>query len=174
MMRLAIFIVVLLCLPQMTIAQNKAEKNALCALYAAPDFASQKQAHISADYVPGIDVRGKPVAAAEINALPDNHLVRHIRFPVTLDLAQSLSLVLPQGAEFPAQFGMISIHGDKVFWNQMDISAKTKDYCLGTETNSENVETLKKEIPLEPRTTLGEVPLNISPDESDVISGAGY
>lgn len=76
--------------------------------------AYQKPAGV--DYKPGVDVKGKPVVEADLNAspikMPDN-----ISFNITVDLAQYLGLPMP-GLEGLVNVGAINIeNGGKMTFN---------------------------------------------------------
>lgn len=81
------------------------------------------------NYVPGVDVRGKAVAPADLNdhssMVPDV-----IKIPVTLDLAERLGGGLPAGTLMESEIAMIEIHGDgRVLMNGHDISTASDALC---------------------------------------------
>ncbi len=101
-------------------AQNRA---VLCRLLPV------KHDAVGADYVPGVDVNGKPVVPADVNT-PVKPFVDVVRFPVTVDLAQQLNQQLPPGTELDAPVAMIEIHKDgRVLYNGQELSEEVYDLC---------------------------------------------
>ncbi len=108
-----------------------AESGALC------EFLPVKEHFMGADYVPGVDVNGKPVVPADVKAQADSY-VDIIKIPITIDLAQQLTQTLPQGTEMNAQVAMVEIHKDsKVIYNGQDVSARAYEICGKTPFNIE-------------------------------------
>lgn len=106
------------------LAQNDMAQNnlALCKLLA------QHTASPGAAYQPGVDVHGKPVVPADVNAAP-SMVPDVIRIPMTVDLAQRLGTV-PTGMELKANTGMVEIHKDgKVIFNGQDMTTQSVAVC---------------------------------------------
>ncbi|MCB1651424.1 MAG: hypothetical protein KDI46_05160 [Alphaproteobacteria bacterium] len=133
MMRFLFFMLCLFVFPVLAWAQDEA----LCRLVA--DYNVQAPSGISAEYQPGVDVHGVPVAAADVNPLDAG--IDVVNIPITVDLAQRFNLVLPQGIELKPDVGMISIYKDgRVAYNGQDLSGPAVALCskrLPTETQSE-------------------------------------
>jgi hypothetical protein len=106
------------------------------------------QAVSDVEYTPGVDVNGKAVVPADINALnatvPDV-----INIPVTVDLVQKYSLMNMQGVELKPDVSNIAIHKDgRVTYNGQDISKQTYSVCA---KNVEIRETVVTPAPAEPK-----------------------
>jgi len=87
---------------------------------------------VSAAYQPGVDVHGKPVVPADINAPSSSFLPSRITFPVNVDLAQAFGLPLPAGTQFDANMGMVEVYTDgRVLYNGQDLTAQTQAFCAG-------------------------------------------
>lgn len=81
------------------------------------------------NYMPGVDVHGKPVAPADLGggvpALPDI-----IRVPLTIDLAQRMNLGLPADTEMDADVTFIDIYRDgRVDYNGQEITPQAHTIC---------------------------------------------
>ena len=87
------------------ISAQGAENQALCT------FLPVQEHFTDANYVPGVDVHGRPVVSADIKAQAGNS-VDVIKVPVDIDIVQNLGLgtVVPEGTEMMANFGMIEVH----------------------------------------------------------------
>jgi hypothetical protein len=83
----------------------------------------------SANYVPGVDVHGKPVVGADVNAAPASIIAPDkIRIPVTISVLQGLQL--PPGTKLDADVGMVEVFmNGKVMYNGQDITAQTYAAC---------------------------------------------
>ncbi|HTK83994.1 MAG TPA: hypothetical protein VL625_02815 [Patescibacteria group bacterium] len=113
------------------------------AAYASDDSAvchivsSHAQAAASAAYTPGVDVNGKPVAPADVNATPPMAMPDVVRMPITVDMAQQLAAA-PAGTEMKADMGWVEIHGDgKVMFEGQDVTAKTQTLCANVPAQEE-------------------------------------
>jgi|GEM_PF-1185780 hypothetical protein len=101
--------------------------------YAANDLALCKlrDQHVATQgvaYQPGIDVHGKPVVPADVNAAP-SVVPDVVRIPLTIDLAQRLNNV-QTGMELKADTGMVEIHNDgRVTFNGQDLSKQAAVVC---------------------------------------------
>jgi len=80
----------------------------------------------SADYQPGVDVRGKPVAPADLDSGPSLDLPSVIEIPLALDVIRRLQgetsgrsniLSGQRGLEGKASLGTLTIKGNDAFWN---------------------------------------------------------
>lgn len=121
-MKKFILFTALLMLP---ISAQAADNQALCT------FLPVQEHFTGANYVPGVDVNGKPVVSADIKAQAGNS-VDVIKVPVDIDLVQNLGLgtVVPEGTEMMTNFGMIEVHKDsRVIYNGEDISSQAYEYC---------------------------------------------
>ncbi|MBI4031438.1 MAG: hypothetical protein HY370_07145 [Proteobacteria bacterium] len=117
-----------------------------------------------AAYQPGVDVRGNPVAPADINASSSSFLPSRITFPVNVDLAQALNLPLPAGTQFDANMGMIEVYTDgRVLYNGQDMSAQTQAFCAG--------DPVPQAAKKEPETLVGQPEKKA---DEDIIWGEGH
>ncbi|MDP9127149.1 MAG: hypothetical protein M3N08_02655 [Pseudomonadota bacterium] len=84
-------------------------------------------------YQPGLDVKGRAVAPADLPGSPQMQTPRSFNIPVTLELAKVLNLdttVPPFGQLGPtteATVGTLTIAGDKVLFNGQPISDTQQD-----------------------------------------------
>jgi len=84
-------------------------------------------------YQPGVDVEGNAVAPADLPGAPQMKLPDQIKIPLTLNRAKTLNLntstypynQLGKGTE--AQLGVLTVEGDKVFFNDQPISDEQQD-----------------------------------------------
>lgn len=121
-----------------------------------------------AEYVPGLDVHGKAVVPADLNATVPN-LPDVINIPMTVDMAERVQQQLPEGLELDAGLGMIEIYRDgQVIYNGVDLTALSQDIC------SPEAKIRKVVIPSrKPEKTSTELNEQSQPD-SDVFWGEGY
>jgi resuscitation-promoting factor RpfA len=88
------------------------------------------QANKGAAYQPGVDVRGNAVAPADVGAATSMTLPQAIRIPLTVDIAERMNRVLPDGVKLEAVAGLIEIAPDgRVMINGRDMSAPTDSMC---------------------------------------------
>lgn len=114
--------VAMMCAAGPAMAQNQA---ALCKLW----FTHKSK---SAQYQPGVDVRGKPVVPADGGVAPVVSVPDLVRIPVTIELAQQLGAAIPAGMELEAVAGVVNIDGGgKVTYNGQDLSQGTYALCTG-------------------------------------------
>jgi hypothetical protein len=100
------------------------------------------------EYKPGVDVNGKAVVPADINAL-DASVADVINIPVTVDLVQKFSLMNMQGIELKPDVSNIAIHKDgRVSYNGQDISKQAYSVCA---KNVEIRETVLTPAPAKPK-----------------------
>jgi hypothetical protein len=98
---------------------------------------SHAQVAAGAAYTPGVDVKGNPVAPADVNATPPMSMPGVVRMPITMDMAQQLAAA-PAGTEMKADVGWVEIHGDgKVLFNGQDVTAKTQTLCANVPAHEE-------------------------------------
>lgn len=97
-------------------------------------------------YKPGVDVRGKPVVPADLNA-PTMELPRTIVVPLSVDMADRLQSSV-DGLKLEAPLGMVEIHPNgRVVYNDKDLTPQVYALCgreavpaLKPETEAEKVE----------------------------------
>ncbi len=136
-------------------AQNK---EALCQILPVKEYFT------SADYIPGVDVHGNPVVAADINAKAEN-FIDVIKIPVTIDLAAQLNQALPVGTELDAPVGMIEIYQTgRVVFNGKDLTSEIYALC-GKKPESE--QPVAKPVPVPVIHPVKEL-------EEEIIWGEGY
>lgn len=105
-----------------------ANPSVLCSVRANYDAASG-----DANYKPGVDAQGKPVAPADV-AAPAMNVPSNLRIPLSVDLAQRLNEVLPEGAKLEAEIGLVEVKQDgKVFINGKDLTGPTTAMCSNIE-----------------------------------------
>lgn len=82
-------------------------------------------------YQSGVDVRGKPVTPADLNAGDALGLPSTIEIPIAVDVAKRLFPGAPdnilgsrRGLEGKAALGMLSIKGNDVFWNGKPLASQ--------------------------------------------------
>lgn len=117
---------------------------ALMALCAAPAFAAESVtistadcrrlvAHVpSADYQPGVDVRGNPVAPADLPGSASIDLPEVIEIPLTVDVAKRLGrgeagdniLKSRRGIEGKSSLGTLTVKGNDLFWNGQQLQSQ--------------------------------------------------
>ncbi len=101
-----------------------ANPSVLCSVRANYDAASG-----DANYKPGVDAQGKAVAPADV-AAPAMNIPSNLRIPLSVDLAQRLNEVLPEGAKLEAEIGLVEVKQDgKVFINGKDLTGPTTAMC---------------------------------------------
>ncbi len=98
---------------------------------------SHAQVAAGAAYTPGVDVNGKPVTPADVNATPPMAMPDVVRMPITVDMAQQLAAA-PAGTEMKADMGWVEIHGDgKVIFSGQDVTAKAQTLCANVPAHEE-------------------------------------
>lgn len=87
-----------------------------------------QQGIAGADYVPGVDVHGKPVAPADLSGgMP---AMNPVVIPVEINLAQRFGLVLPNGVEMKPEIARIEIFQDgRILYNGADVSQRIHSTC---------------------------------------------
>ena len=90
-------------------------------------------------YTPGIDVKGNPVAPADLNGGANFELPETVKIPLTINLAEAFGI---EGAftedSLNAPLGIIEVGMDgKVIYNGRDISSQAVVYCKETHRQSE-------------------------------------
>jgi hypothetical protein len=68
------------------------------------------QADAGVAYQPGVDVHGKPVVPADLDAAPVAALPETITVPLSIDLAERLRNSNVEGLQLEAPLGMLEIH----------------------------------------------------------------
>lgn len=84
---------------------NDAQLIAVCSLL---DYEEQKEEVAGADYVPGVDVYGRPVRSADVSDVDQTH---NYRFYFSLDLAEKY-LNLPDGVDLKSDQIPLDISSD--------------------------------------------------------------
>lgn len=94
-------------------------------------FVVRHVAEQGAAYTPGVDVRGKPVAPADINAAPFA-LPDVIQVPISVDLIERIRNAPEQfqGVEGEADYGVLEIHKDgRILYDGQDWSDPVRAAC---------------------------------------------
>lgn len=149
-------------------AQNR---EALCAVL--PDAGAQKAATCAgAEYVPGVDVHGRSVAPADLNAQPGS-FDGVVRFPVTVELVKKLHITLPGDVQTCVTLGTVDIHKDgHVTINGAD---RTKDvYAMcGKKAPVQSIEPAAGKV--QEKAVTAPVPVvPQDPDKDEIIWDQGY
>lgn len=81
----------------------------------------------SADYTPGVDVRGKPVVPAEgPNGAPDHGLPETIVIDLDVNVAQRLGLALGAGVAPDAKLGSLTVAQGQVLLNGQPLHRRNR------------------------------------------------
>jgi hypothetical protein len=84
------------------------------------------------EYVPGVDVHGKPVIPADLNSSL-NVIDKDIVIPIEVNLAQHFNKVFPGGVKLEPVVGSMTVHADgRVSYGDEDITPEAYVLC-GTE-----------------------------------------
>lgn len=84
-------------------------------------------------YKPGVDVRGRAVAPADLPAAASG-MGQTMRIPLTVDLATRMNQVLPDGVKLEAGVGLVEITpAGRVMIGGRDLSAPTDAMCAALE-----------------------------------------
>lgn len=80
-------------------------------------------------FKPGVDVRGKPVVPADLNA-PTMDLPKTIVIPLSVDMAGKLQASNVEGLKLDAPLGMVEIHPNgRVVYNDQDLTPNIYALC---------------------------------------------
>lgn len=83
----------------------------------------------SAEYQPGVDVKGKPVAPADMTA-PAMTVPKVMRIPLTIDLVSRLNEVIPTGLKLENTVGLVEIsETGQVMINGKDLTGPADSMC---------------------------------------------
>jgi hypothetical protein len=69
------------------------------------------------EYQPGVDAKGRHVAPADLNGVPDIKLPDSIDVPLTLDVLENSGVTVPEGMEGKASLGKLTFKGNAVYLN---------------------------------------------------------
>lgn len=95
------------------------------------EFCRKLQVHEAqgADYVPGVDVRGNPVAPADVDA-PAPGIFDPVFIPVEIDLVSRFGLSVPAGVELKPGAAALEIYRDgRIVYNGQDITPRIHAIC---------------------------------------------
>lgn len=82
------------------------------------------------EYQPGVDVHGRAVAPADLNAPLNSAIDDIVRIPVTVDLVRRFNLYPFFGIELKPDVGTISVHSDgRVEYNGQDLARQAYTLC---------------------------------------------
>lgn len=131
-----------------------------------------------ADYVPGVDVSGKPVVPADVTAQAPG-MIDVIRIPVTIDLVQQLGQQLPAGTEMDAQVAMVEIYRDsRVVYNGQDLTPQAYALCGKQLPDIEAAAGEPQKVTPPPAAPVSkgepEPPVQEQEPEDEIIWGEGY
>lgn len=85
-----------------------------------PDDCRRLVAHepsADATYKPGVDVRGKPVAPADLGGGAQLNMNTDVSIPLTIDLAKRYGVTMPRGTEAKITPGTVTVRNGKAFFN---------------------------------------------------------
>ncbi len=82
-------------------------------------------------YKAGVDVRGKAVASADLNAATSADIVPDVmKVPLSVDFAQRMQVLQGKGVQLDAPLGMLEIHSDgSVRYNDADWTTPVTTLC---------------------------------------------
>lgn len=160
-----LFVLILLLLP-FAVARAQ-DQSALCALMPA------HKPSAGVEYQPGVDVYGRPVAPADMNAPATQMVPDVVRVPLTIDLAQRFGGALPTGTQLETQMGMIEIHRNgRVTYNGHDLTTAAQKVCNGaTIPASPAAENAQAQEKPRPRPQPQKIQM---PAPGDIIYGEGH
>lgn len=119
-----LFLVMLAILPSAAYAQDDGKYPPECR------FLESHKPSNDVTYQPGVDVRGKAVVPADINAPPMGLDQQTIVIPLTIDLAKRLQNNNVQGLELNATPGYLEVSpSGKVLYNGRDLTAQLQAVC---------------------------------------------
>ncbi len=82
-----------------------------------------------ADYVPGVDVHGKPVVGADLNS-GMKPMFDPVVIPIEIDIAERFGLELPEGMAMKPEIAHVKIYSDgRVEYNDTDVTKDTETMC---------------------------------------------
>lgn len=88
------------------------------------------QADTGVEYRPGVDVRGRAVAPADLKAPLSAGMGEVVQIPVTVDLVQRFNLYPFFGIELKPDIGMVSVHSDgRVEYNGQNLTRQAYTLC---------------------------------------------
>jgi hypothetical protein len=126
MIRIVVFSLLLTLLSFSALAAKDASFEVLCK--SLPEYQPGSGAQ-GAEYIPGVDVKGRLVAPADLNASMAAG-IDVINVPVSIDLIQRFALNVPQGLELKPDVAAISIHKDgRVTYNDQDLTRRAYSVC---------------------------------------------
>lgn len=89
----------------------------------------QHKPEAGVEYVPGVDVHGRPVVPADLNS-SINVVEKDIVIPIEVDLAEHFGRVFPGGVELKPGVGAMTIHPDgRVSYGEQDITPEAYVLC---------------------------------------------
>lgn len=84
----------------------------------------------SAEYQPGVDAYGRPVASADANTQPQYTVPDRVDIPLDISVLHTVGLVNSPTPELEANVGTVSIFKDgRVTFGNEDKTATLKSYC---------------------------------------------
>ena len=146
---------ILLAMTNGAYAQEDASFEVLCR--SLPNY-QPAHGNQGADYVPGVDVSGKPVVPADMNGL-DGGMPDVVNVPITLYLAERFNLNLADGISLEPNVGALQIRKDgSVSFNGQDVTQRAYSVCakdvripMGTRAPAPAQEPVKvHNLPVEP------------------------
>jgi len=122
-MRFVLFFLVMV-MPLIASAETITTRDMLCKSY-------EERADVAgANYVPGVDVDGKPVVSADVSGDHQVMPLQVVRIPLEMDLAQRFGLSLPEGLEMKPNLGMLNIYQDgRVTFDGQDLTTQVEQFC---------------------------------------------
>lgn len=123
-MRFLFFIFAILMASPIAMAQEESAVPPECRLL------PEHKADVGVAYQSGVDVHGKSVAPADLNASPSNFTQETIVVPLTVNLAERLQGLNIQGLQLEGNLGYLEIHPDgRVSHNGQDWTSQVHVLC---------------------------------------------
>ncbi len=124
MMKFALVILGLLAFGPVAEAQEESTIPPECRLL------PEHKADVGVAYQPGVDVHGKAVVPADVNAIPSDFANQTIVVPLTVNLAERLQNQNIAGLELDGNLGYLEIHPDgRVSHNGQDWTSQVHVLC---------------------------------------------
>lgn len=115
-------IVLVLALSSPVCAADKTDVSALCR--------QMSNLQNSAEYVPNVDVHGKHVTPADVNANASRYINNPVIIPIEIDLIDRFGLSLPTEISLKPTISSLKIYQDgRVKYNDEDVTERTLFLC---------------------------------------------
>lgn len=135
-MKYVIFFTLLLSLPFNMAMASEQNIKTLC------KYSNHDDTNIpGAEYVPGVDVDGNPVAPADLGSSPSGHIYNPVIIPIEIDLAARYGFTLPADVELKPTVADIKIFQDgRIQYNGKDISNNIETFCSNYQNQNKKIQ----------------------------------